>query len=232
MVQEQPSGLTAPQPKEMVDLSTPPDGAADPAEDDVETHKRRAAEKRNVARSTNRQAHASYSKEVKDSLAEGRQPTLSVREDQANLKARWHSAAKECAYKLLDLSKEGWKDYTHFEKETVHREVNRQYKFDPPLEPRVVFKYLAGHLRSSRAVWKAHWQIHGDENRHPNCPEVAWEQLIKWWATDACREESAEMASRRKLVQNTSKTGRKTFVDRMEEEVSFTMIRFVNRHNA
>ena len=42
---------------------------------------------------TNKQVHASFAKEMKDSLAEGRPPQINVREDQTHLKARWHCAA-------------------------------------------------------------------------------------------------------------------------------------------
>lgn len=43
-----------------------------------------------------------------------------------------------------------------FEKTMVHKEFNAQFKFDPPLDSKHVEKYLANHLRSARAVWKAH----------------------------------------------------------------------------
>lgn len=53
---------------------------------------------------------------MKDSLASGRASTIKIMEETTNLKARWHVAAKEVAYKLLDLRKESWKEYTMFEK--------------------------------------------------------------------------------------------------------------------
>ena len=84
----------------------------------------------------------------------------------------------------------------------------------------MVEKYLAGHLCSSRAVWKAHWMRYGDFERHHNCPEEAWDKLIQWWPTDSCKEESTDMAGRRAAVQHTSNTGRKTLLDRKEESVS------------
>ena len=198
---------------ETVDLCTPPDDAA--------TDKQIATEKRNLSRAMNKQANAAFAREVKDSLAEGRLYSLHVPESAIHLNARWHTAAKEVAYRLLDLRKESWKEYSWFDKGLVHKALQEQFKFDPPIDPRRVDKYLAGHLRSSRAVWKAHWQLHGDHNRHPNCPEEAWEQLIQWWPTEKCKEVAADMANRRKFVQNRSKTGRKRLVDRMDEEVSF-----------
>lgn len=210
---------------ETVDLSTPPDGDEHVPPEEGEESKRRAADRRNATRSANKQVHALFVKEVKTSLAEGRPPEIKVPEDQTHLKARWHAIAKEAAYKMLDLRKEGWKEYTIFEKEKVHKEIERRMKFDPPIDPRRVDKYLSSHLRSMRAVWKAHWVLHGDNFRHPNCPEEAWEQLIKWWPTERCMEESAAMAGRRSKVQNGSKTGRKLLVDRMEEEVRHCLTR-------
>lgn len=164
---------------------------------------------------------------MKDSLAVGRPPSINVSEQETHMKVRWHSAAKEVAYKILDMRKEGWKGYSLHDKGKVHKELNEKYKFDPPLDPQRVEKYLAEHLRSSRAVWKTHWLKHGDEDWHHNCPKDAWEQLIQWWPTEACMEESAEMACRGSQVQNSSKTGRKQLVDRMDEQVRQSWSRVV-----
>ena len=155
-------------------LCTPPAGGPNTGGEDLEAAKRASAAKRNATRSTNKQVLATFAKEMKESLAGGRPPSIDVSADQTHLKARWHSAAKEAAYKFLDLRKDSWKCYTFFEKENIHRELNEHYKFDPMLDPKRVDKYLASHLRSSRAVWKAHWLKNGDDNRHPNCPDYVW----------------------------------------------------------
>lgn len=196
-------------------------------DDGTDIDKGRATARRNLTKSANKKAQVAYARGVKESLANGRPVTLNVAEGHTDLKARWHAAAKEAAYKILDLRKEGWKDYTIFEKEKVHREIKHQYKFDPPLDPRKVDKYLAGHLRTSRGVWKAHWQKYGDAKKHHNCPEEAWESLIKWWCTEACMEESRKMAGRRSLVQNASKSGRNSLIDRMDEDVRDATMLFV-----
>lgn len=203
-------------PRDTVDLTTPPDGEEYGGEEEVDAAKLKPADRRR----TNKQAQASFAKEMKDSLAAGRPPQAKRSEDQALLKARWHSAAKDCAYRLLDLTKNSWRDYTLFDKTRVHNELNDRYGFDPPIDPKRVDAYLSAHLRSSRAVWKTHWLRNGDEDRHPNCPEEAWEQLIKWWPTEACASESALMAGKRSLVQNRSKYGRKRLVQRMDEKVN------------
>ena len=217
-----PTATAVPAPT--VDLTTPPGRATPRPVEDVDSAKRSAAERRNQTRRSNREAHTSLVKEVKEALAEGRPPTVKVSERPRHLKARWHAAAKEVAYKFLDLTKESWKSYSTFEKTAVRKEIDLIIKCNPPLEPHVVDKYLAGHLRSARAVWKAHWSQHGDDARHPNCPEAAWESLIKWWATDACKEEAAAMAHRRSKVANSSRTGRKALVDRMDEQVRRTSL--------
>ena len=205
---------------ETVELSTPPRGATNIVFEKTQTLKGGDKERRNATRNTNRQATAAFARELKDSCTGGRPPKINGGEDETHLKARWHAAAKEIAYKMLDLREDGWKRYSIFDKGRVHKQLNATYKFDPPLEPRRVDKYLSGHLRSSRAVWKAHWQRYGDFERHHNCPEEAWDRLIQWWPTEACKEESADMASRRSLVQTHSSAGRKSMVDRMQEEVS------------
>ena len=220
---------TAAKHTETVDLSTPADGGVTDTVAEAEAEKRAVTARRNATRNSNKKAHASYLKEVKEALATGRQPTLKVSEDETHLKTRWHSAAKECAYKFLDLRKQSWKSYSHWDKEKVHRELKEVYKFDPPLDPKRVEKYLSSHLRSARAVWKAHWQKYGPENRHPNCREDAWEKLTKWWPTEECMEEAAEMAARRSLVQRGSNTGRKALIDRMDE-VSNRIIALWMRH--
>ena len=190
---------------------------------EVDKSKRRVAAKRNATRNTNKQANAAFAREMKESLAGGRAPAVNVSEGQTHLKSRWHSAAKEVTYNILDLSADGWKAYSTFDKGKVHKELNEKYKFDPPLDPKRVEKYLAGHLRSSRAAWKAHWLKHGDNDRPLNCPPDSWEKLIQWWPTEACMEEAASMVGRRALVQNGSKTGRKTLLERMDEEVRNTV---------
>jgi hypothetical protein len=202
-----------------VDLTKQPDDASHGVGADKGPAKTKAKARRNVARSKNKQALKSYAKEVKDSLAGGRPPCLNVSEDQTHLKSRWQAAAKEIAYKYLDLRKEGWKCYTLFEKTRVHNEVNTAYKFDPPLDPKRIDSYLASHLRSSRAVWKAHWLRYGDHERHHNCPQEAWDGLIKKWPTEACIDQASDMASRRSLVQKPSKNGRKSLMERLDEEV-------------
>ena len=220
MVRGTEAGNTSSNPVDILDLTTHPEGAARGFAEDGDHDKRKSSDGRPSTRTTNKRVQSTFVKEVKASLAGGRAPALHVGENETHLKARWHSAAKEAAYKFLDLRKEGWKSYSIFDKNKVHKAVTATFEFEPPLDPKSVDKYLSGHLRSSRAVWKAHWLRHGDDNRHPNCPEEAWDKLIQWWPTEQCREESAQMASRRKLVHNRSKTGRTQLVDRMDDQVS------------
>ena len=207
-----------------MDFTTPPKNEAHMEGGSLNTAKHTAIERKNVTRSTKKHAHTSFAMEMKDSLAEGKPPKVNTSEDQMHLKARWHSATKEVTYHTLDLSKVGWKGYSTFDKGKVHKKLNAQYKFESPLDPKQVDKYLARHLRSSRAVWKTHWQKHGDNKRHHNCPKMAWEKLIQWWPTVACMKEATCMASKRSLVQKSSNSRQKALVDRMDEEVRDTMI--------
>ena len=207
---------------DVVDLSTPPKATPHGSDEVAAAAKSNVAARRNTTRSTNKQANTVFAQEMKDSVAGGRAPKITITENETHLKARWHAAAKELTYKLMPFKKEGWKGYSIFEKGVIHQELNLQYKFEPLVNPKCVEKYLAGHLRSSRAVWKAHWLRYGDSKRHHNCPKDAWQQLIQWWPTEACKEESAEMVGRRSLVHNSSNTGRTALAVRMEEEVSNT----------
>jgi hypothetical protein len=205
---------------ENVDFITQPKVPEHGGAEALETEKSKAAARRNMARNTNRRLNATFAKELKESLATGEPMTVKVAEDHNDLKGPWHAAAKEVAYKFLDLTKESWKDYSVFEKSVVHNEINEQYKFDPPIGPKTIDNYLSCHLRTSRAVWKAHWKKNGPAERHHNCPQVAWDKLCKWWPTSACKEQAAVMASRRARVEKNSKVGRSSLVHRMDEQVS------------
>ena len=203
-----------------VDLTTPPRATEGAGGERPNAGKTKSNARRNLTRNTNRKANTSFAKELKDSLASGRPTIVKVPLRQTDLKSTWHAAAKEVAYKLLDLRKESWKDYSIFEKSVVHNELKEAYKFDPPLDPKRVDKYLSCHLRTSRAVWKAHWKKYGTEHRHHNCPEEAWAKLSSWWPTIGCQEEAAEMASRRARVDRISNVGRSSLEDRMDVQVS------------
>ena len=210
-----------------VDLSTPPRDTDPSKGEDPDTAKSRNAARRNLTKNNNRKANATFTRDLKESLATGQPMVITVADDNNDLKATWHAAAKEVAYKFLDLRKESWKEYTIFEKTMVHNEVNEQLKFAPPIDPKRIDKYLSGHLRTSRAVWKAHWKKYGAAQRHPNCPEAAWEKLTKFWPTFACQEESAMMAGRRARVEKYSKVGRSSLMDRMDEQVSHIQVLIV-----
>lgn len=137
VVRESPRITTASNATKTVDLSTPPEPAPPIVSVDDGTTKRRVVAKRNATRSTNKQAHATYTKEVKESLAGGRPPSINGSDAQTHLKASWHARAKELAYKMLDLRKEGWKEYNTFEKGQLYRELCEQIKFNPPWIPDV-----------------------------------------------------------------------------------------------
>jgi hypothetical protein len=206
---------------ETVDLTTPPKAVVATEGEEGDASKLDSKKKRNLRRNACRKANTTYAKEMKESLASGRPTVMKVTEEQKDLKSIWHAAAKEIAYKLLDLRKETWKDYTPFEKALVHNELNAQFKFDPPLDPKTIDKFLSGHLRTSRAVWKMHWKKYGPDIRHPNCPEEAWAKLVLKWPTDRCKDEAAEMANRRARVERKSTVGRSSLMAWMDATVSY-----------
>jgi cell wall-associated NlpC family hydrolase len=209
--------------RETVDLCTPPKTKEPAAAQGPVPAKNKPNANRNLTRNKNRKANTSFAKDLKDSLARGGNKFVKLKVEKTDLRSAWHAAAKEVAYKLLDLRKESWKEYSIFEKGVVHKELNEVYKFDPPLDPFVIDKFLSAHLRTSRAVWKAHWKKYGSEHRHHNCPEEAWASLTKFWPTPECKEEAAEMAGRRSRVERTSNVGRSSLVDRMDIEVRYNL---------
>lgn len=226
LVVETPHDLEAPArhqqriPCESLDLSTPPKAPQEVLEEGPDTGKSKKSATKNTTRNANRKANVAFARDLKESLATGEPVTLKVAEEEGACKAAWHAAAKEVAYKFLDLTKESWKDYSIFERTVVHNELNEQYKFDPPLKPSRIDKYLSCHLRTSRAVWKAHWKKYGPSERHHNCPQLAWDMLCKRWPTAKSQEEAAKMSSRRARVEKGSKVGRSSLLDRMDETVS------------
>jgi hypothetical protein len=201
-------------------MTTPPKATELSTGKGPDTGKSKTAAQRNSTRNTNRKANTNFAKELKDSLATGQPTAIAVAEENNDLKGAWHAAAKEVAYKLLDLTKESWKDYSVFEKSVVHNELNAQFKFDPPIDAKRIDNFLSSHLRTSRAVWKAHWKKCGPSERHHNCPQGAWDKLCKWWPTAACQEQAAVMASRRARVARHSEVGRSSLLDRMDDHVS------------
>ena len=53
-------------------------------------------------------------KKMMDSLDAVGALQIYVRKNLANMKLQWHSAVKEVAYKIFDLSNESWIEYTIF----------------------------------------------------------------------------------------------------------------------
>lgn len=162
------------------------------------TEKERKAE----LRRRNRKAHIEFTKEIKSSIAAGKRPTIkrSRRGTTGDLKSRWHSAVKEVAYSVLDLRIKEWGGYSTHDKKMLHDEIKSRFSFDPPVTEKEINRYLAGHLRSQRGVWKLHWEKFGENNKHPGCPVEVWQTLVKWWPTPAAKDEATEMAARRAMV--------------------------------
>lgn len=87
----------------------------------LQAPKSTVATRRNLTMNMNRTAQPTFAREMKDSLATGHPTTIKLLEEQNCLKARLNVVEKEVAYKLLDLRKEGQKEYTIFEKGMIHK---------------------------------------------------------------------------------------------------------------
>lgn len=85
----------------------------------VDAPKSNALARKNLMWNVNKKARATLAKEMKDSLTNRRPFTINNIEGQNDLKARWYKGAREITYKLLDLRKKNYKDYT-IEKPPLH----------------------------------------------------------------------------------------------------------------
>lgn len=79
---------------ETVDLSTPLKGVAHVVERNNETPKSIAHARKNATQNANKKLNTTFAREVKDSLAGGKPPTINGNEDETHLKARWHATTK------------------------------------------------------------------------------------------------------------------------------------------
>lgn len=130
---------------------------------------------------------------MKDSLTNRRPFTINNIEGQNDLKARWYKGAREITYKLLDLRKKNYKDYT-IEK--------------PPL-----------HVKT---LMKDNWLKYGDWKQHQNCHTEAWESLVKWGPTKSCMVDTQEMAGGKSLVHFASKTRQNSLIERLDKKEILT----------
>lgn len=161
--------------------------------------------KKKENRAEKRKAHVAFG-------MEGKKKIPGKEGDVTSTKSYWHAAAKEVAYRVLDLRKRDWKEYSDFEKKELYKELHAQFSFDPPLHPKKLYNYLSGHLRTQRAAWKGHWERYGESNKAPNCPIEAWETLTKWWPSAEAQREAADMAKRRAQVTSLQTSRHEVFM--------------------
>jgi len=164
---------------------------------------------------------------VKESLAENRDIGVRIPTDAAGniiglkakwkndaagniigLKAKWKNVVKDIAYWILDLRIRHWDRHPQEQKDEIYREVEAHFIYNPPLQDGYTEKYLRDHLTSARRKWKKHWLMHGDSNRHPNCPPKVWPKMIQYWKSPDGIAESAQMKENRSKVRNLSTYGR------------------------
>jgi hypothetical protein len=110
------------------------------------------------------------------------------------LKAKWQNVVKDIAYRILDLRIRHWHRHPQEQKDEIYRQVEAHFIYNPsPLQDGYIEKYLRDHLSSARRKWKEHWLMHGDSNRHPDCPLIVWPKMIQYWKSPEGIAESAQM---------------------------------------
>jgi hypothetical protein len=165
-----------------------------------------------IRKRENRRFHEQYHKEVKESLAENRDIRVHIPTDAAGniigLKVKRQNVVKDIAYRILDLKIRHWDRHPQGQKDEIYRQVKAHFIYNPPLQDGYTEKYLRDHLTSARRKWKEHWLMHGDSNRHPNCPPKVWPKMIQYWKSSNDIAESAQMKENRSKVCNLSTCGR------------------------
>jgi hypothetical protein len=160
---------------------------------------------------------------VKESLAENRDLRICIPTDEAGnitgLKAKWQNVVEDIAYRILDLIIRHWDRHPQHQKEEIYRQVGTKFIYDPSLQDGYTEKYLRDHLTSARRKWKEHWLIHGDGNRHPNCPPRVWEVLIQCWRSPEGIAENEQMKENRSKVHKPNTCARQSLSQWMQYKV-------------
>ena len=176
------------------------------------TKERKNARKRELRKTNN-----VFTDELRRSLASGGTPVIELPSNEAGIvtsgKFRWHQAVKAVAYRVLDLTIMNWAHQSKRDVKRFHEELQKEYRFVPELDKHCVEKYLKGHLRSSRAVWKQVWTDTGDLMKPQNCPTEVWEVLIKWWPTTVAKATAESMKDIRTRVKSLHRLGRKNLAE-------------------
>ena len=142
-------------------------------------------------RKQHRVEEASYLKEVKRSIAEGRVPQVRLQQnnsgDIVQYKSQFLNALKLAALSLVPHADIDVKNASTMEE--IMKEVKRQFIIEAPLPTGMVAGFLQRLYKRNRSVYHRHWTIHGDHSKPDDCPSAAWLQLVDYWKS---REGSAE----------------------------------------
>jgi hypothetical protein len=159
----------------------------------------------------NRCLHEQYHKEVKEFLAKNWDIRVRILIDATSniigLKVKWQNVVKDIAYQILDLRIRHWDQHPQEQKDEIYRQVEAHFIYNPPLQDGYIEKYLKNHLILARRKWKEHWLMHGDSNRHPNCPPKVWLKMIQYWKSLNNIAKSAQMKENQSKVRNLSTCG-------------------------
>jgi hypothetical protein len=67
------------------------------------------------------------------------------------------------------------------------------FRFDPPLKPGIIEKYVQEHLSFVRQKWRKVGKVGGDATRPNGCPTNAWPKLVRYWKIPHAEHENEQM---------------------------------------
>ena len=148
----------------------------------------------------------SYLQEVKKSIAEGRVPQVRLQQhhngDIVQYKAQFLNALKLAALAIVPNAFIDIKNPSTMQE--IMNEVRRQFIIEKPLPEGMVAGFLQRLYKRNRAVYHAHWTLHGDQSKPDDCATAAWLELVDYWksmeGSNECERNKANASARKKTT--------------------------------
>jgi hypothetical protein len=122
-------------------------------------------------------------------------------------KTIWQSRLKSYMYGFLDFGIWEIRKQPRANLDKIYAKMNEDFTYSPePLNKNAMYEYIRARLRDLRSKWKKKWEEEGD--KPSECPQAAWETLIKHWSTEKVMAEAEKMKKARGAVKNPSHVGR------------------------
>ena len=155
---------------------------------------RRAAVNRK--RTTTREFHRPYLKEMAAPHAENRDAVIHIPVSNSGtiigLKGPWHRAARLCARQTLNFRVRSYKakrEIWSSQVACIAEKLSHQFTYSQPLDIKYLGKFLKNTLKNDRKCWKKYFIANGGA-RHPRCPMEAFTEWRKYWMSAEGKDES------------------------------------------